>query len=228
MFKQESRRRCPDGYARPRVTPRRPARRDQALHRAASDDVAFLAQLSPNLVGSVRAAVTCRMHALDFRQLARAVARARVCERCARNTSTGHRQDFADGLDPVRRSVLVNEVDHHRSRGRAPPGRKKQKPCGESRWCAEAPLTLARRQPTALAGVPLLLHHPFAQRLRRAPDSACHRHDGRPPRRVLASCSNTSRTARSRTSSENLLFLPMAPSSQELEPRRIFRGASIQ
>ena len=82
------------------------------------------------------------------------------------------------------------------------------------------PLKLAGRQSSPAASVALCLPHPLAQRLRRAAHLLGDRADRRPLRGCGGCCSRTSGTARSRSSAGYLLRLPMAPSSQRLEPPR--------
>src|SRR5690606_4005984 len=76
------------------------------------------------------------------------------------------------------------------------------------------------RDAGALAAVDFGLLDPVVQRLRGAADLRRNRHDRLPARRVLTSLSRTSRTARSRTSGENLfvVLLMMLHPTQELEP----------
>src|SRR5690606_11328704 len=79
-------------------------------------------------------------------------------------------------------------------------------------------LPVVSREPGPATAVALGQPDPISQRLGRAADLACEGLDGCHCEAYSASCSNTSRTARSRTSEEYFSALIMTPTSQELEP----------
>jgi hypothetical protein len=142
----------------------------------------------------------------------------------------GDRQHLADRLDPIRPAVIVNERDHGLGR-RSSSARAKYADalrnislaCRSSRFSRSKALSLAAisviRQ-GCTSTVTFRLLQPFAQRLPGATDFGSNRDDRRPTRRVLPLMIQYIRTARSRTSGENLfvVLLVIAPPSQELEP----------
>src|SRR5215470_12432070 len=140
----------------------------------------------------------------------------------------GDRQDGADRLDPEGRSVLVDEADHHLCRRSSSALAKYAD--------ARRRISLARRSSKFSRSSCLRRSRSSVVRPGRFPASrSAWRTHFRSVSAVqpifsameviaahcdscAASCSSTIRTARARTSGENLVDLGMAPSSQGLEP----------
>src|SRR5690606_31726446 len=195
---------------------------------------AFAIELLPHFVGAVNAIVLVP-HALHFRlqrlvafrpfrttlRLAFSCLLFVVCRR-------GDRQDCADRLDPESVLVLVDVGDHHLRRRSSSAWAKKADAVRRmsfarrsSRFSRSSSLSRSR---SLVVILPLRPWSVSARRTQPRKVSAVHpifaaiepiaaHCDG-----YSLSCSNTMRTARSRTSGEYLVDFFIAPSSQEMEP----------
>src|SRR5690606_5811315 len=206
----------------------------QSFDRTTSHFDAFAIELLPHLVGAVNAIVLVP-HALHFR-LQRIVAlgpfRAQLRLALSRFVLVvcrwGDRQYCADRLDPESVLVLIDIGDHHLRRR------------SSSAWAKKADavrrMSFARRNSRFSRSSSLSRSRSLVVIPPRRPWSVSARRTQ--PRNVSAvhpifdaidpiaahcdgyslSCSNTMRTARSRTSGEYLVDFFIAPSSQEMEP----------
>src|SRR5437870_5426428 len=206
----------------------------QARHRTAGDGLPFALELLPDFADAVDLAVLLP-HATDV--LAQSLVPPRppwpavgIAIPCFELVvqRRGDRQDRADRLDPELLPVLVDEPDHHLARRSssafakyAEASRRISFARRNSTFSRSSCLNRARSSVVSPGRWP-----PSRSACRTQLRSVSAAHPIFSAIEVIAAhcdacswvCSNTIRTARSRTSGENRLGLAMTPSSQGMEP----------
>jgi len=213
----------------PLTTPFRPSSRISRIYRAACHPDPFTVKLAPYLAGSVHPEVRLP-HPADLRsQLPRragtgpSTAPVHVPGVCAHSKWTGRsatqhksaRPRTPGGAHPRRRSSSRSAVELRLREIRRRFPQDLIRPAQLTVLPAQIPQLsqLIRAQPRPQPLIRLSPPNPLAQRLGRTPELLRYRTDRRPLRTMLPRCCNTNRTARSRTSGEYVIGLPMTPLS---------------
>src|SRR5579871_1221221 len=221
-----------------RATPHRAAQphlTHQPLDGAARDREALAPELPPDLVGAVGPLEALVKDAanLDRQPLVALLSLGPLLRREATGAvlvvrRRGDRQHLADRLDPVFVAMLLDEVDHHLARRSSSAWAKY---ADALRRISLALFSSRFSRPSALSRSRSLVVKPGRCPVSRSAWRT-HRRSASGVQPILDAieliaahcdgcsgcCSNTNRTARSRTSAGYLLRRPIAPSSQALEP----------